>query len=49
MVVSWDIPGICDIAAMTRAITTHVRRHDTYHSAFEVNAFEVNAPTPRTS
>lgn len=43
MVVSWDIPGICDIAAMTEAITTHVRRHDTYHSAFEVNAFEVYA------
>ena len=34
MVVSWDIRGTCDIAAMTTAINTHVRRHDTYHSAF---------------
>jgi hypothetical protein len=42
MVVSWDIPGSCDIAAMTEAITTHVRRHTTYHSAFEVTASEVN-------
>lgn len=36
MVVAWDVPGVCDIAAMTEAITAHVRRHDTYHSAFEV-------------
>jgi mycolipenoyl-CoA---2-(long-chain-fatty acyl)-trehalose mycolipenoyltransferase / long-chain-acyl-CoA---trehalose acyltransferase len=35
MVVAWDIPGICDIAVMTEAINAHVRRHDTYHSAFE--------------
>ena len=35
MVVSWDIPGVCDIVAMTEAINAHVRRHDTYHSAFE--------------
>ena len=34
MVVSWDIPGTCDIVAMTTAINTHVRRHDTYHSSF---------------
>jgi mycolipenoyl-CoA---2-(long-chain-fatty acyl)-trehalose mycolipenoyltransferase / long-chain-acyl-CoA---trehalose acyltransferase len=34
MVVSWDIPGTCDIVAMTTAINMHVRRHDTYHSAF---------------
>lgn len=36
MVVAWDIPGICDVPAMTEAINTHVRRHDTYHSAFDV-------------
>lgn len=36
MVVAWDIPGVCDIAAMTEAIGIHVRRHDTYHSAFDV-------------
>lgn len=35
MVLAWDIPGVCDVAAMTQAITAHVRRHDTYHSAFE--------------
>ena len=35
MVVSWRIPGVCDIAAMTEAVTAHIRRHDTYHSTFE--------------
>jgi len=35
MVVAWDIPGVCDIAMMTEAINTHLRRHDTYHSMFE--------------
>jgi mycolipenoyl-CoA---2-(long-chain-fatty acyl)-trehalose mycolipenoyltransferase / long-chain-acyl-CoA---trehalose acyltransferase len=35
MVVAWDIPGTCDISAMTAAINAHVRRHDTYHSWFE--------------
>lgn len=35
MIVSWDIPGTCDISAMTAAINAHVRRHDTYHSWYE--------------
>jgi hypothetical protein len=35
MIVAWDIPGACDIPAMTAAINTHVRRQDTYHSWFE--------------
>ncbi|HWF28472.1 MAG TPA: condensation domain-containing protein [Mycobacterium sp.] len=35
MVVAWDIPGTCDIPAMTAAINAHVRRHDTYHNWFE--------------
>lgn len=35
---SWDVDGWCDIAAMTDAINSHIRRHDTYHSAFEVTA-----------
>jgi len=35
---SWDVDGCCDIAAMTDAINSHIRRHDTYHSAFEVSA-----------
>ena len=33
---SWNVAGWCDIAAMTGAINAHLRRHDTYHSAFEV-------------
>jgi len=35
MVVAWDIPGACDIPAMTAAINAHVRRHDAYHDWFE--------------
>lgn len=35
MVVAWDVPGACDISAMTAAINAHVRRHDTYHNWFE--------------
>lgn len=35
MIVAWDIPGSCDIAAMTATINAHVRRHDTYHDRFE--------------
>jgi mycolipenoyl-CoA---2-(long-chain-fatty acyl)-trehalose mycolipenoyltransferase / long-chain-acyl-CoA---trehalose acyltransferase len=35
MVVAWDIPGICDIPAMTETINAHVRRHDAYHDWFE--------------
>ena len=29
MIVAWDIPGVCDMPAMTAAINAHVRRHDT--------------------
>lgn len=36
MIVAWDMPGICDISAMTAAINAHIRRHDTYHDWFEV-------------
>lgn len=32
---AWDIPGVCDVPAMSRAINAHLRRHDTYHSWFE--------------
>jgi condensation domain-containing protein len=35
MVVAWDIPGVCDIAAMTDTINAHLRRHDAYHDWFE--------------
>ena len=34
---AWDIPGQCDIRAMTYVINAYVRRHDTYHSWFEFN------------
>lgn len=45
MVVAWDIPGICDVAATTAAINAHVRRHETYHNWFE---FEDGAIVRRT-
>ena len=32
---SWDLPGRCDIRAMTHVINRHLRRHDTYRSWFE--------------
>ena len=32
---SWDVPGHCDIRAMTYVINAHLRRHATYHSWFE--------------
>ncbi|SOJ54248.1 Trehalose-2-sulfate acyltransferase papA2 [Mycobacterium simulans] len=35
MVLAWDMPGVCDVPAMTTAINTHVRRHDAYHDWFE--------------
>jgi mycolipenoyl-CoA---2-(long-chain-fatty acyl)-trehalose mycolipenoyltransferase / long-chain-acyl-CoA---trehalose acyltransferase len=34
-IAAWDIPGRCDIRAMTYVINAHLRRHDTYHSWFE--------------
>lgn len=36
MVAAWDMAGVCDLDAMTHSINTHVRRHDTYRSSFEV-------------
>lgn len=36
MIVAWDIPGVCDIPAMTAAINAHVRRHDSYHDWYEL-------------
>ncbi len=40
MVVAWDLPGVCDIPAMTATINAHVRRNDAYHDWFR---FEGNA------
>jgi hypothetical protein len=34
LVVTWRVAGRCDIPAMTEVINAHLRRHDTYHSAF---------------
>lgn len=31
---AWEISGTCDIDAMTQAVNTHLRRHDTYHDRF---------------
>ena len=35
VIAAWDIPGRCDIRAMTYVINAHLRRHDTYRSWFE--------------
>ncbi len=32
---AWDIPGHCDIRAMSHVINAYLRRHDTFHSWFE--------------
>jgi hypothetical protein len=31
----WDVPGRCDVRAMTHVINAYLRRHDTFHSWFE--------------
>jgi hypothetical protein len=33
---AWNIPGRCDIRAMTYVINAYLRRHDTYRSWFEL-------------
>jgi mycolipenoyl-CoA---2-(long-chain-fatty acyl)-trehalose mycolipenoyltransferase / long-chain-acyl-CoA---trehalose acyltransferase len=33
---AWDMPGQCDLRAMTHVINAYLRRHDTYHSWFEL-------------
>lgn len=42
---AWDVDGWCDVAAMTEAINTHLRRHDTYHSAFDVDGETITRRT----
>ncbi len=32
---AWDMPGQCDMRAMSHVLNAYVRRHDTYHSWFE--------------
>lgn len=33
-IATWDIPGRCDVRAMTYIVNAHLRRHDTYRSWF---------------
>lgn len=33
---AWNIPGRCDVRAMTYVINAYLRRHDTYRSRFEL-------------
>lgn len=34
-IATWDIPGQCDVRAMTYILNAHLRRHDTYRNWFE--------------
>ena len=36
-IAAWDIPGQCDVRAMTYVINSYLRRHDTFRSWFEFN------------
>jgi mycolipenoyl-CoA---2-(long-chain-fatty acyl)-trehalose mycolipenoyltransferase / long-chain-acyl-CoA---trehalose acyltransferase len=31
-ILTWDMPGQCDVRAMTQVINMYLRRHDTFHS-----------------
>lgn len=35
---AWDMPGRCDLRAMSHVLNAYIRRHDTYHSWFEFTA-----------
>ncbi len=35
---AWDMPGQCDLRAMSHVVNAYIRRHDTYHSRFELDA-----------
>lgn len=32
LILTWELPGQCNLTAMSEAINIHLRRHDTYHS-----------------
>jgi mycolipenoyl-CoA---2-(long-chain-fatty acyl)-trehalose mycolipenoyltransferase / long-chain-acyl-CoA---trehalose acyltransferase len=34
-IAAWDVPGRCDVRAMTYVINAHLHRHDTYRNWFE--------------
>ncbi|OBA88525.1 acyltransferase [Mycolicibacterium mucogenicum] len=40
-IAAWDMPGKCDVRAMTHVINAYVRRHDTFHSWFELTEDDV--------
>ena len=50
-IAAWDMPGKCDVRAMTHVINAYVRRHDTFHSWFELTEDDVvvrrTAKSPR--
>ncbi len=50
-IAAWDMPGKCDVRAMTHVINAYVRRHDTFHSWFELTDDDVvvrrTAKSPR--
>src|SRR6478735_11194447 len=33
---AWDMQGQCDLRAMSHVVNAYLRRHDTYHSWFEM-------------
>ncbi len=48
---AWDMPGRCDVRAMSHVLNAYLRRHDTYHSRFELTDDDVivrrTVPNPR--
>jgi mycolipenoyl-CoA---2-(long-chain-fatty acyl)-trehalose mycolipenoyltransferase / long-chain-acyl-CoA---trehalose acyltransferase len=44
-IAAWDIPGRCDIRAMTYVLNAHLRRHDTYRSWFEHDGAHIRRRT----
>ncbi|WIM88719.1 condensation domain-containing protein [Candidatus Mycobacterium wuenschmannii] len=40
-IATWEIPGQCDVRAMTHVINTHLKRHDTFHSWFEYSGEDI--------
>lgn len=41
LISAWNVAGVCDPAAMTAAINSHVRCQDTYHSAFAIHGDQI--------
>ncbi len=43
-IATWEIPGECDVRAMTHVINAHLRRHDTFHSWFDYHRQRKHRP-----